>query len=94
MKACTKNNHLDSTVNWNGQEKLIHLAGHLHGKAQREWDLMAERSKVSFGVAVKALRARLDSGSQAVTAQDFRHLSQQTAESVADFICQLEKTSR
>ena len=44
---------------------------------------MAERSKVSLGAAVKALRVRLDSGSPPVAA----HLSQQTAESVADFIC-------
>ena len=53
---------------------------------------MVERSKVSFSAAVKALRARLDSGSRAVAVQDFRHLSQQTAESVADFICRPEKT--
>ena len=80
--------------NWSEQEKLIQLAGHLRGKAQREWDLMAENSKASFGAAVKALRARLDSGSRAVAAQDFRHLSQQTTESAADFICRLEKTFR
>ena len=80
--------------NWSEQEKLIQLAGHLRGKAQTEWDLMAESSKVSFSAAVKALRARLDSGSRAVAAQDFRHLSQQTVESVADFICRLEKTFR
>ena len=59
---------------------------------QREWNLMAENSKVSFSAAVKALRARLDSGSRAVAAQDFRYLSQQTTGSVADFICRLEKT--
>ena len=80
--------------NWSEQEKLIQLAGHLRGKAQREWDLMAENSKASFGAAVKALRARLDSGSRAVAAQDFRHLSQKMTESVADFICRLEKTFR
>ena len=78
--------------NWSEQKKLIQLAGHLRGKAQREWDLMAESSKVSFSAAVSTLRARLDSGSRAVAAQDFRHLSQQTAQSVADFICRLEKT--
>ena len=53
---------------------------------------MAENPKVSFSVAVNALWARLDSGSCAVAAEDFRHLSQQTTESVADFICRLEKT--
>ena len=80
--------------NWSDQEKLILLPGHLHGKAQREWDLMAENFKASFGAAVKALRARLDLSSQAVAAQDFRYLSEQTTESVANFTCRLEKTFR
>ena len=65
--------------NWSEQEKLIQLAGHLCGKAQREWDLMTKRSKVFFSAADKALRATLDSGIGAVAVQDFRHLSQQTA---------------
>ena len=49
--------------NWSEQEKLIQLAGHLRGRAQREWDIMAEGSKTSFSAAVKTLQARLDSGS-------------------------------
>ena len=73
--------------NWSEQEKLIKLAGHLRGRAQREWDIMAEGSKTSFSAAVKTLQARLDSGSRVVAAQDFRHLSQQATETVADFIC-------
>ena len=55
---------------------------------------MAEGSKTSFSAAVKTLQARLDSGSRVVAAQDFRHLSQQATETVADFICRVEKTFR
>ena len=80
--------------NWNEQEKLIQLAGHLRGKAQREWDLMAQSSKTSFAAATEALQARLDSVNRVVAAQDFRHLSQQATETVSDFICRLEKTFR
>ena len=49
--------------NWSKQEKLIRLAGHLHERAQRERDIIAEVSKTSFSTAVKALQAKLDSGS-------------------------------
>lgn len=79
---------------WDDQEKLIQLARHLHGKAQREWDLMPECSKTSFTAATQALQARLDSVNQVVAAQDFRHLSQQVTETVSDLICRLEKTFR
>ena len=57
--------------NWSEQEKLIQLAGYLHGRAQREWDIMVEGSKTSFSAAVKTLHARMDSGSRVVAAQDF-----------------------
>lgn len=78
---------------WDDQEKLIQLARHLCGKAQREWDLMPECSKTSFTAATQALQARLDSDlNRVVVAQDFRHLSQQVTETVSDYICRLEKT--
>ena len=50
--------------------------------------------KSSLGHAVKSLKSRLDPGSQALAAQEFRHLSQQDKESVSDFITRLEKTFR
>ena len=55
---------------------------------------MTEASKASFSTAVEVLQARLNSGSRVVTTQDFRYqiLSQQPTETVADFICWLEKT--
>ena len=44
-----------------------------------------------FAVAVEALCARLDPGSRALAAQDFRHISQSKDEPVADFIRRLEQ---
>ena len=79
--------------NWNEPEKLIQLAGHLRGKAQREWELIEESFKTTFATATKTLQARLDTVNR-VVAQDFRHLSQQATETVSDFICRLEKTFR
>ena len=82
---------------WNGweeQDKLLQLAGHLRGKAQREWDMLEPASKVTFKVATKALRDRLDLDGKAVAAQDFRHMSQRVGELVADFVSRLEKTFR
>ena len=69
---------------------MLQLAGHLRGKAQREWDMLEPASKVTFKVATKALRDRLDLGGKAV--QDFRHMSQGVGEPVADFVSRLEKT--
>ena len=66
----------------------------MRGKAQREWDLMSESSKASFITAVQTLQTRLECGSRAVAAQDFRDLSQRPSEMVSDFICRLEKTFR
>ncbi len=40
---------------------------------------------------MKALRGRLDPGSKATAAQDFRHTSQGEGESVSDFIRRIEK---
>ena len=45
-------------------------------------------------MAVNSLRTRLDLGSRAIAAQDFRHTLQQEQESVADFIRRLEQTFR
>ena len=70
--------------NWSEQEKL---AGHLHGKAQKEWNLKTESFKVCISAGVKILRARVDFGSRAIAAQDFRYPSQLTVQSVADFVC-------
>ena len=43
---------------------------------------------------MKALRSRLETGSKAMAAQEFRHCSQAPGEGVADFIRRLEKTFR
>ena len=58
---------LERAAAWNGweeQEKLLQLAGHLRGKAQREWDMLGPASKITFNVATKALHDRLDLGKQ------------------------------
>ena len=88
---------LQRASQWNGweqEERLIQLAGHLKGRALQEWNLLEEAQKDSYDEAVKSLRGRLDTGSKAMAAQDFRHLAQEGKEKVTDFICRLEKTFR
>jgi len=53
---------------------------------------MEPENKVSYQIAVKALREKLDPGNQTLAALDFRHISQQSNESVSDFITRLEPT--
>lgn len=53
-----------------------------------------EREKSSDEKGVRTLRARLDPGSKALAAQDFRHVFQDQTEKVSDFVCCLEKTFR
>ena len=72
---------------WTGEEMLLQLAGHL-----QEWSLLSSSEKASYAEAVKALKMRLDPGSRALAAQDFRHTSQGDQERVADFIRRLERT--
>jgi len=57
------------------KEKLLQLAGHLCGKAQREWDLLEPTSKQSYESAVKALGEKLNFVGKVVAAQDFCHMS-------------------
>ena len=80
--------------NWTADELLIQLAGHLKGRARQEWYLLSESSKESYEAGVTALRSRLDPGSKAMAAQDFRHASQEDGEKVADFIRRLERIFR
>ena len=80
---------------WNGwtrPELLIQLAGHLKGRARQEWSLLPETEKSEYEKGVRTLRARLDPGSKALAAQDFRHAAQDENEKVGDFIRRIEKT--
>ena len=79
---------------WSDSETLIQLAGHLRGRALQEWSLLRIAEKESLKVAIDALRSRLDPGSRALAAQDFRHASQCEGESVADYIRRLEQLFR
>ena len=54
----------------------MQLAGHLKGRALQEYNLLRPEEKESFESAVEALRSRLEPGSKAVAAQDFRHATQ------------------
>jgi len=67
----------------------MQLAGHLRGKAAREYSLV---EKQSFTTAVQALQIRLDPGSCALAAQEFRNAVQWDKESVSDFITRLERS--
>ena len=72
---------------WTNRELLIQLAGHLKGRARQEWSLLSEEDRKDYETGVRALRARLDTGSKALAAQD-------ESETVSDFIRRLEKTFR
>ena len=80
---------------WNGwthEECLMQLAGHLRGRALQEWNLLTDDERATYATAVAALRRRLDPGSKAMAAQDFRHISQGEGEGVSSFIRRLERT--
>ena len=77
---------------WGQDELLIQLAGHLRGRALQEWNLLGGSERGTYDTAVTALRSRLDPGSKAMAAQDFRHISQKEGESVSNFIRRLERT--
>ena len=79
---------------WSNEEKLLQLAGHMCGRALQEWNLLQEFERETFDVAVGSLRTRLDPGSRALAAQDFRHTAQRDQEPVSDFIRRLEQTFR
>ena len=77
---------------WSEEELLLQLAGHLRGRALQEWNLLDEHDKARWETTVQVLGNRLDPGSRVLAAQDFRHMSQGTTESVADFVRRLERT--
>ena len=88
---------LQRAAEWNGwseAETLMQLAGHLRGRALQEWTLLRAAETDSLQPATKALRNRLDPGSRAVAAQDFRHASQRDGEPVSDYIRRLEQLFR
>ena len=79
---------LERAANWNGwseDEKLMQLAGHLRGRAACEYSLLSSEEKQSFTTATQALRVRLDSGSCALAAQEFRNALQHDKECVSDY---------
>ena len=88
---------LERAIMWNAwteEEQIIQLAGHLKSRALQEWNLLRLEDRASFAKAVEALRLRLDCGSKALAAQDFRHATQCDGESVSDFVRRLEHTFR
>ena len=85
---------LERASTWNAwsEEKMMQLAGHLRGRALQEWNLLQPEERASSTQAIEALHQRLDFGSMAVAAQDFRHTRQCESEPVADFVRRLERT--
>ena len=79
---------------WNDAERLLQLAGHLRGKARQEFSLLTFDEKSTFDRAKSAMRSRLEVGSKALAAQDFRHASQGAQETVSEYISRLERTFR
>jgi len=54
--------------------------------------LLTPDEKSTFIKAKGAMSNRLDIGSKALAAQDFRHSTQDAQETVSDYILRLEKT--
>ena len=79
---------------WSEEDQLIQLAGRLRGRALQEWNSLSACQRATFSEAVDALRECLHPVSKTVAAQDFRQTMQSETESVSDFICRLERTSR
>ena len=80
---------LERAATWNGwtqDELLMQLAGYLRGRALQEWKLLDAKAKTTYHSTVKALRERLDPGSQTLAALDFCHASQKPSETVSDFL--------
>ena len=86
---------LNRASRWNGwtpEEKLIQLAGHLRGRAEAEWNLLADEDVCDFDTAIQSLKERLDPCSKVLAGQDFRRTVQGDNETVPNFICHLEKS--
>ena len=78
---------------WSEADQLLQLVGYLRSKALQEWNLLEEQEK-STSHAVEALKKRLDPGSKALTALQFKYMTQCSNKSVGDFITRLEKNFR
>lgn len=86
---------LGRAAKWNGwtpDELMIQLARHLKGRASQKWNLISDEDKTQFKKATAALQGRLDPGQKTMAAQDFRHVAQDDAEKVSDFLRSLERT--
>ena len=79
---------------WSVDDQLLQLAGHLHGRALQEWDLIPDADKAQLESAIGALRERLELGGRMLAVQDFRHASQREDEPVSDFVSRLERSFR
>lgn len=79
---------------WTDSERLLQLEGHLRGKARQEFSLLSSGDKATSSSATVAMRSRLDAGSRALAAQDFRHATQGPQETVSDYMLRLEKIFR
>ena len=86
---------LERATNWNGwteDERLMQLAGYLHGRALQEWDLIPPAECQTYQSSTAALRMHLDPGNKMLAALDFRHITQKETENVSDFIRRFEST--
>ena len=79
---------------WDTNELLLQLAGHLRGCTLQEYNLVDLSPTQTFEDVVQTLQSRLDPGGKALAAQDFRHASQEKGECVGDFVRRLERTFR
>ena len=57
-----------------------------------EWNLLSRTDISTMEAAVKSLRECLEPCSKVMAGQDFRRTMQKDTETVADFICRLERT--
>ena len=86
---------LERAANWNGwteDERLMQLAGCLHGRALQEWDLISPAECQTYQSSTAALKVHLDPGNKMLAALDFRHITQKETENVYDFIRRFKST--
>ena len=70
------------------------MAGHLRGCAEAEWNLLGDDETSDCETAVHNLREHLYPCSKVLAGQDFRCTVQTDNETVAGYICRLEKAFR
>ena len=64
---------LERATTWTESELLMQLAGYLHGRALKEWNLMSQSEHRTCKSAITGLRARLDPSNKTLASLDLAY---------------------